>query len=166
LACKRSAACGVTVAGVASRGRQQRDWDDLAVFDPWRAILREPGRRRPWRLDEFLATGERDAERALATARDDGLPQRYARALDFGCGGGRVAVALATRFEDVLGMDISPAMVERAQQTAASVPNCRFVVGAERELQALPAEHFDFVLALLVLQHLPSPPTSSATSRS
>ena len=54
-------------------------------------------------------------------------------------------------------MDISPVMVERAQRIAVSTPNCRFVVGAGRELRALPAEHFDFVLALLVLQHLPSP---------
>jgi SAM-dependent methyltransferase len=142
---------------VVSGGRQQQDWDDLAAFDPLGAILREPGRRRPWLLDEFLASGERDAERALATAKDDGLPHRYARALDFGCGVGRVAVSLATRFEEVLGMDISPTMVERAQRIAASIPNCRFVVGAGQELQALPAEHFDFVLALLVLQHQPSP---------
>ena len=142
--------------GVAGRRRQQRDWDDLASYDPWGAILREPGRSGPWRLDEFLATGERDAERALATAKNEGLPQRCAQALDYGCGAGRVTIALATRFDEVVGMDISPAMIERAQQTAASVTNCRFVVGAEQELQALPAEHFDFVLALLVLQHLPS----------
>lgn len=140
-----------------SGGPQQRDWDDLAAFDPLGAILREPGRRRPWMLDEFLASGERDAERALAMARNDGLPHRYGRALDFGCGVGRVAVALATGFEEVLGMDISPSMVKRAQRIAASIPNCRFVVGARQELQALPAEHFDFVLALLVLQHLRSP---------
>jgi SAM-dependent methyltransferase len=141
---------------VSGRDRQRRDWDDLAAFDPWSAILREPERREAWQLDEFLATGERDAERALAAAESHGLLRRHSRALDFGCGVGRVSVALASRFDEVLGMDISPTMVERARALSASSPNCRFVVGAEPELRALPSEHFDFVVALLVLQHLRS----------
>ena len=141
---------------VRERDLQRQEWDDLAAFDPWSAILRDPARREKWQLDEFLATGERDAERALAAARSHGLPHRHSRALDFGCGVGRVSVALASRFDEVLGMDISPTMVERARVIGASIPNCRFVVGAEPELRELPSEHFDFVVALLVLQHLRS----------
>jgi SAM-dependent methyltransferase len=141
---------------VTERDRQRRDWDDLAAFDPWSAILREPRRRERWQLDEFLATGERDTERALGLASSHGLPRRHSRALDFGCGVGRVSIALASRFDEVLGMDISPTMVERARAVGASIPNCRFMVGAEPELRALPLQHFDFVVALLVLQHLRS----------
>ena len=81
---------------------QQRDWEDLASFDPLSAILREPGRQEAWDLDEFLATGVHDAERALALAATHGLPQRTRSALDFGCGVGRVTRALALKFDDVL----------------------------------------------------------------
>jgi SAM-dependent methyltransferase len=135
------------------RGGQKRDWEDLASFDPWRAILRDPGRERPWAMDEFLATGERDAERALAAAAGHGLPHRRLRALDFGCGLGRVTRALARRFNEVLGLDISPTMIRLARELDGG-RQVRFEVGAEQELRSLPEAAFDFVLSLLVLQHL------------
>ncbi len=135
--------------------RQQRDWEDLASFDPLSAILREPGRQEAWDLDEFLATGVRDAERALAVAATHGLPQRTRSALDFGCGVGRVTRALALQFDCVIGLDISPTMIARAQQFDPDSA-ARFKVGALEELDLLPPEDFDFVLSLLVLQHLRS----------
>jgi len=135
--------------------RQRRDWEDLASFDPWSAILREPGRERAWEVEDFLATGAHDAERALGDAAAHGLPQRRRRALDFGCGVGRVTRALADRFDDVLGLDISPTMVAQARELDGSA-RIRYKVGAQDELDLLPAEDFDFVVSLLVLQHLPS----------
>ena len=115
--------------------RQQRDWEDLASFDPWSAILREPGRQEAWDLEEFLATGVRDAERALAFAATQGLPQRTRSALDFGCGVGRVTRALALQFDNVLGLDISPTMIARAQLLDRDSP-ARFKVGALRSLNS------------------------------
>jgi SAM-dependent methyltransferase len=141
---------------VSRRLRQQRDWDDLAAFNPWRAILRDPARERDWEVDEFLATGERDAERLLAAAAEHGLPQRFARALDFGCGVGRLTRALARRFDDVVGMDISPQMIELARQLNRDSKSARFVVGAEGDLRELPPARFDLVVCVLVLQHLRS----------
>jgi SAM-dependent methyltransferase len=135
---------------------QRRDWEDLASFDPWRAILREPSRERAWDVDEFMATGERDADRALADAAAHGLPHRRRRALDFGCGVGRVTHALAEQFDEALGLDISPTMIKRARRLDGGA-RARFEVGTQRELDLLAAEDFDFVVSLLVLQHLPSP---------
>ena len=143
--------------------RQRRDWEDLASFDPWSAILREPGRDSAWDVDEFLATGERDAEQALADAGAHGLPQQRRRALDFGCGVGRVTRALADRFEDVLGLDISPTMIARARELDGTA-RVRYKVGAQGELDLLPGEDFDFVVSLLVLQHLPVCPTTWSRS--
>jgi SAM-dependent methyltransferase len=137
------------------RSGQRRDWEDLASFDPWNAILREPGRAKPWELNEFLASGERDAKQMLAAAAAHGLPQRMRRALDFGCGVGRVTRALARSFDEVLGLDISPTMIALARELDGGA-GAQFAVGAERELRSLPPEDFDFVLSLLVLQHLRS----------
>jgi SAM-dependent methyltransferase len=136
--------------------RQRRDWEDLASFDPWSAILRGPGRETAWDVDDFLATGERDAARAFADAAAHGLPGQRRRALDFGCGVGRVTRALADRFDDVLGLDIAPTMVARARELDGAA-RIRYKVGTQGDLDLLPAEDFDFVVSLLVLQHLPSP---------
>jgi SAM-dependent methyltransferase len=136
--------------------RQRRDWEDLASFDPCSAILREPGREGAWDVADFLATGQRDAERALAEAAAHGLPRKWRRALDFGCGVGRVTRVLAERFDDVLGLDISPTMVARARRLD-DTGRVRYKVGAQGDLDALPTEDFDFLISLLVLQHLPEP---------
>jgi trans-aconitate 2-methyltransferase len=51
-----------------------------------------------------------------------------AHAVDLGCGPGNVTAILKTRFPaaEVVGIDSSPAMLEKAR---ATVPNCRFVLG-------------------------------------
>ena len=109
----------------------------FASFDPWSAILREPGRDNTWDVDEFLATGERDAERALADCGAHGLRTAAAAALDFGCGVGRVTRALADRFDDVLGLDISPTMVALARELDGAA-RVRYKVGAQGDLDLLP----------------------------
>jgi SAM-dependent methyltransferase len=46
-------------------------------------------------------------------------------------------------------------MIKRARRLDGAA-RVRFEVGTQRELDLLPAEDFDFVVSLLVLQHLPS----------
>ena len=43
------------------------------------------------------------------------------RVLELGCGTGRVAIPIALNGTDIVGLDSSPAMIERARQTAADV---------------------------------------------
>ena len=55
----------------------------------------------------------------------DGLP-RYARILDYGCGYGRAVVELSARgFQDLVGVDFAPSMIERARR---AVPDAEFEV--------------------------------------
>jgi len=131
--------------------RHQRDWEELAEVDPLWAVLSDPARRGGrWQLDEFLATGEADAERVLRVASGLGRPARRGRALDFGCGVGRVTRALAAHFEEAVGVDLSARMVEQARLLHADVPNCRF-----ETLSPLEESAFDLVYSRIVLQHLP-----------
>ena len=128
-----------------------RDWEELAEVDPLWAVLSDPERRGGrWQLDEFLATGEADADRVLRVADELGRPARRARALDFGCGVGRVTRALAGRFEEALGVDVSPRMVAQARELHADVPNCRF-----ETIEELENASYDLVYSRIVLQHLP-----------
>jgi SAM-dependent methyltransferase len=137
--------------------RQRRDWEELASYNPFGAILRDPARvREPWRPDAFFATGERDAEVILTAAARHRLPQQRRRALDFGCGVGRVSRALAKHFDEVVGVDISPRMISWARDLNSETLRCSFLVSSDPDLRNFDSGTFDLVLCLLVLQHLPN----------
>jgi magnesium-protoporphyrin O-methyltransferase len=93
----------------------------------------------------------RDAMRAAMLAR---LPDDLtgARVLDAGCGAGPMSVALAERGAEVVGVDISPALLEVAQKRTpeALAPRIRYVAG-----DMLDEAHgrFDYVMAMDSLIH-------------
>jgi SAM-dependent methyltransferase len=137
--------------------RQQREWDELAAVDPLWAILSDPAHRGGrWDVDEFFRTGEADVDRALGRAEQLGRPARRIRALDFGCGVGRVTRALAHRFGEAVGVDLSERMVEQALRLNGDTANAAFLVNAAPDLGQLEDGSFDLVYSRIVLQHLPS----------
>ncbi len=78
------------------------------------------------------------------------------RALDLGCGTGRCTVMLADRYDDVVGVDAAPAMIEIAERDR-SRPNVRYQTC---DVLSLTPEHdgrFDLVLAIGCVQ-LVGPP--------
>lgn len=85
-------------------------------------------------------------------------PRAEERALDVACGPGLLAKAFAPRLGEFTGVDLTPAMVERAAALAreAGLANARFRVG---DALALPFEPgtFDIVLTRLALHHMPDP---------
>lgn len=139
----------------------RQDWEDLSRLDPLWAILsyrrQKFGR---WNTDDFLATGERQVSELMQRGDRTGHPAGRAAALDFGCGVGRLAPALAERFGCYVGIDISEGMVERARQLHAGRANCEFATSADGSLGGVAAAspgRFDLVVSYYVLQHLPDP---------
>src|SRR3954465_1282285 len=63
-------------------------------------------------LDQFFATGRKIVDQALTHAPDDWTPAGLA--VEIGSGLGRIALALADRFDKVIGVDISPEMIQQA----------------------------------------------------
>jgi SAM-dependent methyltransferase len=140
-----------------SLARHKRDWEELAAEDPLWAVLTDPARRAGgWDVAEFLRTGEEEIELLLARASELGLPAAFGRALDFGCGAGRLTRALAARFDECVGVDISEAMVAEARRLNADCDGCTFVVNDTADLRRFPDASFDLVYSTLVLQHLPT----------
>jgi SAM-dependent methyltransferase len=137
--------------------RHKQEWEELASVDPLWAILTGPEHRGGrWELSEFFGTGEAEISEVLRIADDLGEPIRRERALDFGCGVGRLTQALSMRFRECVGLDISEGMVQLARELNENRPNCRFVVNAAPKLEQLDSGSFDFVYSALVLQHMPS----------
>lgn len=137
--------------------RHQQEWEELASVDPLWAILTGPERRGGgWELSEFFDTGEAEISEVLTIADDLGEPVLRERALDFGCGVGRLSRPLAERFRECVALDISEGMLKLARELNDDRKNCRFVVNASPDLEQFESGSFDFVYSALVLQHMPS----------
>jgi len=81
-----------------------------------------------------------------------------ARWVEIACGPGLIARALAPRVGSVLGVDLTPAMVEkaRAEAAAAGVENAGFELGDATALD-LPDDAFDGAITRFSLHHIPAP---------
>ncbi|MEO8704149.1 MAG: class I SAM-dependent methyltransferase [Kofleriaceae bacterium] len=136
-----------------------RRWEWLARRDPLWAILSDGERTNGrWKLDEFFATGETEVGAVLAYLASRGITvDATGAALDFGCGVGRLTRALANRFAEVDGIDVSPTMIELAHQHNANTPRMRFLLNAAPHLRMLASDHYAFVYSSIVLQHIAYP---------
>ncbi len=77
------------------------------------------------------------------------------RALDFGCGVGRVTQALAPYFDKVDGVDIAPSMIRLANQHNHHGERCQYHENTSPDLVLFDANIFDFLYSRIVLMHLP-----------
>ena len=89
----------------------------------------------------------------------DGVPfPQQASVLDIGCGTGVLTRVLARwpNVASVVGVDLAPALLEKARAAAAGIPNVSF---REGDVRALPFESamFDVVTSDSTLSHVPSP---------
>lgn len=138
--------------------RLARTWERNARIDALWAILALPGKEGgAWDPREFFATGERDVADLFRYMESHGATPRPGRALDFGCGVGRLTRALAQRSERVDGVDVSPTMIAAARRFAQDEPRIRYHVVAMPDLRTFPSGSFDLGLSILVLQHIPPP---------
>jgi SAM-dependent methyltransferase len=106
---------------------------------------------------DFFSTGKAHVEFVLQSIKehfDTNLTIK--RALDFGCGVGRLTIPLSTACEKVVGVDVSPSMLQEATKNAKEMgaKNIEFLL-ADDDLSTLGAEGFDFISSFNVFQHIP-----------
>ena len=146
-----------SLAGTKTVDDYADDWEHNARSDAHFAILSDSAHNeRSWELDgdQFMASGELEIARMVEFLAAAGIQPRFeGRALDFGCGLGRLTQALGRRFAAVVGVDISQSMIDRARsvQTPAGVS---FVVNRSSDLGCFDDSSFDFIYSNLVLQHV------------
>jgi ubiquinone/menaquinone biosynthesis C-methylase UbiE len=132
----------------------RRHWDALARDDPFWAVLTESRKRgNRWAIEEFYSTGVAEVEKDLAAARSREPHLQLKRALDFGCGAGRLTLALGRHFERATGVDISEKMVALAREHSAD-PRVEFVHNVRPDLAVFEDGAFDFVYSRITLQHI------------
>ena len=133
--------------------RSNGEWETLAKRDPLFAIASDKGKRKSdggWDRGAFFAKGEGYME--LISPALGGLSIE-SKALDLGCGAGRISRALAARFASVIGVDVAPSMVALAAELCSDVSNAEFRVGSGQSLPLQDGE-VGIVVSLQVLQHI------------
>jgi SAM-dependent methyltransferase len=136
----------------------QSDWERLAERDAYYAVCSHPDKAGGgWDADEFYASGRYAIDDViLPFVAEHGASMARGRALEFGCGAGRLSFALARHFDHVTGVDISAPMLERARDHGIPEP-CTLLLQDSPDLPDVPPAAFDFVLSMLVIQHIPPP---------
>jgi SAM-dependent methyltransferase len=78
------------------------------------------------------------------------------RALEIGCGPGRLMRPLSRHFGEIHGVDVSDEMIAQARVKLRDIPHAHAHHAGGSDLALFPAEHFDFVYSYAVFQHIPS----------
>jgi SAM-dependent methyltransferase len=119
----------------------------------------------------YVAFGGRDQDEAgfLATAADvlrsleaqlKRLPvkanRRAWRALEIGCGPGRLMKPLSRHFGEIHGVDVSDEMIRLARERLAGIPHAHFHATNGASLGQFADDSFEFVYSYAVFQHIPS----------
>jgi len=130
----------------------RKNWDSFARNEPMRSIL---WRQEPWATDEFFQSGREQFADSLAHLAKLGLDPS-GRALDFGCGLGRLTQAMAEHFVEVVGVDISAFMIEQAKESNHFPETCHYVTNVTDDLSQFGDASFDFIYTVIVLQHVGS----------
>lgn len=133
----------------------QAKWDTLGKDDPLWAILSDNDKAgNRWNIDDFFATGRVTVQAALDRVAALGVQPGHGRALDFGCGVGRLTQALAEHFDEAVGVDVAPSMIQGARRYNRHGDRVTYWVNGADDLSIFPSHHFDFVYSALVLQHI------------
>ena len=132
-----------------------KHWDNLAKVDPMWAILSDPKKKGgKWEQQEFFASGIAEIDAVMEHVKKIQPSLRCRRALDFGCGLGRLTQALGAHFDEVVGVDIPPAMIQGAERYNSRGERCTYVLNPRANLALFGDGHFDFLYSNLVLQHM------------
>lgn len=132
-------------------------WEEWGKSDPYFGVLSVPQFRGADcdTAKGFFESGAAFIGDRLEAARVAFGPLRHDRALDFGCGVGRLLIPLAGRFTEAVGVDISQAMRSECRRNLnrRTIANARLIQSDDELSETVGS--FDFVNSQIVLQHIP-----------
>jgi SAM-dependent methyltransferase len=112
----------------------------------WDALASDP--------DAYVGDPQRGRSELEGLFERLGADPRGGTCVEVGCGPGRMTGALAERFDRVIALDVSPAMLEQARANVTAA-NVRFQPVSGERLDGVDDGVADVLVCYLVLQHLP-----------
>jgi 2-polyprenyl-3-methyl-5-hydroxy-6-metoxy-1,4-benzoquinol methylase len=135
-----------------------RHWERWGTIDPYYGVLSDEkfsSSQIQNNMDEFFRSGASYVDGVLLRYEHLFGPIPEGRALDFGCGVGRLTLPLASRFGHAIGLDISDSMLGEARRNAETRGLSMVTFArSDDELSQAPGQ-FAFVNSVIVLQHIP-----------
>ncbi|MDZ7761286.1 MAG: class I SAM-dependent methyltransferase [Desulfovermiculus sp.] len=131
------------------------DWMEIGKNEPYFGVLANPKFLKKNLsdeiLNEFYDSGQEDVNALISVFNRYFDKFQPKKALDFGCGVGRMTVPMAKYVPSVVGVDISEYMLNEARKNFE-----RFSVNNIELFGSLPDNHFyDWINSLIVFQHIP-----------
>jgi SAM-dependent methyltransferase len=128
------------------------DWRSLAEAEPHFGVISNDrflaSNLTPQAIEDFFAGGREDVDFLVGELRRRWPDFAPRTATDFGCGVGRVSLAMLEYAPHVTGVDIAPAMLRVAADRAAKV-------GARLTLSSEIPPSADWIASVIVFQHIP-----------
>ncbi len=122
----------------STRVNSNLEWLQWGREDPLWAVATEPGRERgsasAWTDAEFYASGEADWRECFRRWSEYGVAT--GTCVEIGCGAGRMTKQLASSFERVCAIDVSPDMIAYARK-AFDAPNVDYILTTGIQLPQL-----------------------------
>ncbi len=133
----------------------KKSWDKLGATDALFAVLTKKDKiGGRWDKEEFFLTGRNEVGTTLQYLKSKKIKIPSGKALDFGCGVGRLTQALAAYFPEVHGVDISESMIKLAQEYNQKDTRCVYHLNTKNDLKIFADATFDFVYSKITLQHM------------
>ncbi|OHB72547.1 MAG: hypothetical protein A2W23_03635 [Planctomycetes bacterium RBG_16_43_13] len=133
----------------------KRNWDGFGKSDPLWSILSSPDKKGgKWQIDDFFETGVKEITAVMEYIESLGVNISRKKALDFGCGVGRLTQALTHYFDEATGVDIASSMIEQAKKYYRYGNKCIYRLNTANDLRLFPDKRFDLIYSNIVLQHM------------
>jgi SAM-dependent methyltransferase len=134
--------------------RMRSDWNQRAKEDAYFyvAFVRRNQSTEEFESSASVVIHQLEAELARLPPGDPSSR----RALEVGCGPGRLMIPLSRHFAEIHGVDVSDEMIRIAEERLSGAPNARVHVNNGADLAMFEDGYFDFVYSCVVFQHIPS----------
>jgi SAM-dependent methyltransferase len=130
------------------------DWNERAKEDAHYYVAFG---RRGQDEQEFYATAEEVVKGLVRELKRLGPGRvRARRALEIGCGPGRLLRPMSRYFGEIHGVDVSDEMIRLGSERLRDIPHAHAHATSGTDLAAFADESFDFVYSYAVFQHIPN----------
>jgi len=134
-------------------------WEEWGRRDPYFGVITNPKFRRTELTEaarsEFFESGRVHVDYVLQMIRQYISPGfQPTSILDFGCGVGRLVVPFSRTAMQVVGLDVSPSMLEEAKRNCEDFGASNVQLLVSDDLLSTVDGHYDLIHSFIVFQHI------------